>query len=189
MLITNKILNNFIGLFDEKVPPSKNEKIKVAKNIISGYSIPERYLTDLNKDERFLRQIELISKKRQTKSERLKPLSTDKIARKKGIPKRGTCTQRWGDMHPNAKTNAEKAKITGIPKSILDKVENKGRGAFYSSGSRPGQTAISWGVARVNCFILHKESVTKGPDKDLYQQAITQSKKAKMWFEQTQYTE
>ena len=31
----------------------------------------------------------------------------------------------------------------------LEKIVNKGRGAYYSSGSRPNQTAESWGIARL----------------------------------------
>ena len=31
----------------------------------------------------------------------------------------------------------------------LEKIVNNGRGAYYSSGSRPNQTAESWGLARL----------------------------------------
>lgn len=43
----------------------------------------------------------------------------------------------------------ELAKATGCSKSALAKIINKGSGAYYSSGSRPNQTAQSWGVARL----------------------------------------
>ena len=43
----------------------------------------------------------------------------------------------------------ELAKATGCSKSALSKIINKGAGAYYSSGSRPNQTAQSWGVARL----------------------------------------
>jgi DNA-binding Xre family transcriptional regulator len=43
----------------------------------------------------------------------------------------------------------ELAKATGCDKSALAKIINKGAGAYYSSGSRPNQTAQSWGVARL----------------------------------------
>lgn len=43
----------------------------------------------------------------------------------------------------------ELAKATGCKKSVLSKIINKGMGAYYSSGSRPNQTAQSWGVARL----------------------------------------
>lgn len=43
----------------------------------------------------------------------------------------------------------ELAKKTGCSKAVLAKIINKGSGAYYSSGSRPNQTAQSWGVARL----------------------------------------
>ena len=47
-----------------------------------------------------------------------------------------------------APTN-ELAKATGCNKKALAKIINKGAGAYYSSGSRPNQTAQSWGIARL----------------------------------------
>jgi hypothetical protein len=43
----------------------------------------------------------------------------------------------------------ELATATGCSKSALAKIINKGAGAYYSSGSRPNQTAQSWGIARL----------------------------------------
>lgn len=43
----------------------------------------------------------------------------------------------------------ELSKKTGCSKSALAKIINKGAGAYYSSGSRPNQTAQSWGIARL----------------------------------------
>jgi hypothetical protein len=185
-MITNPFLNQFIELFGENPPKLKSEKVKLAKEIISRYKIPDRYLEGLNEEERLLRQIEIISKKRQTPKQRFSPLKSDIIARQKGIPKKGSCTARWESMYPDAKSNAQKAKITGIPKTILDKVDNKGQGAFYSSGSRPGQNALSWGKARVNCFVLNKKTVTQGPDKNLFEEAL-RSPKAKKWFDKMKF--
>lgn len=44
---------------------------------------------------------------------------------------------------------AELSKATGCTKKALAKIINKGEGAYYSSGSRPNQTAQSWGLARL----------------------------------------
>ena len=41
------------------------------------------------------------------------------------------------------------AKATGCTVSALNKIVQKGEGAYYSSGSRPNQTAQSWGLARL----------------------------------------
>ena len=46
------------------------------------------------------------------------------------------------------------SKATGIPVKALQKVIKKGKGAYYSSGSRPNQTASSWGKARMYSFIM-----------------------------------
>jgi hypothetical protein len=43
----------------------------------------------------------------------------------------------------------EFAQATGCSKESLAKIIQKGEGAYYSSGSRPNQTAQSWGVARL----------------------------------------
>jgi hypothetical protein len=43
----------------------------------------------------------------------------------------------------------ELAKATGCSKDALGEIIRKGEGAYYSSGSRPNQTAQSWGVARL----------------------------------------
>jgi DNA-binding Xre family transcriptional regulator len=43
----------------------------------------------------------------------------------------------------------ELSKATGCTKKALAKIINKGAGAYYSSGSRPNQTAQSWGIARL----------------------------------------
>ena len=44
---------------------------------------------------------------------------------------------------------SEIQKKTGCSKKSLKTIIAKGRGAFYSSGSRPGQTADSWAYARL----------------------------------------
>ena len=43
----------------------------------------------------------------------------------------------------------ELAKATGCSKKALIQIIRKGEGAYYSSGSRPNQTAQSWGKARL----------------------------------------
>ena len=78
----------------------------------------------------------------------------------------------------------EVAKATGCSKNALAKIINKGEGAYYSSGSRPNQTAQSWGLARlassitagkaaaVDYSILEKGCKTNS-------KALTMAKKAK----------
>jgi len=45
------------------------------------------------------------------------------------------------------------SKVTGIPVKALDAVYDKGRGAYFSAGSRPNQTPDSWARARMYSYI------------------------------------
>jgi hypothetical protein len=58
------------------------------------------------------------------------------------------------------------SKSSGISKSTLRKVAKRGMGAYYSSGSRPGQTPTSWAIGRVRSFATGKGGARKA-DADL----------------------
>jgi hypothetical protein len=49
----------------------------------------------------------------------------------------------------NVSPTPELAQKTGCSIGALEKIVNKGAGAYFSSGSRPNQTAQSWGLARL----------------------------------------
>jgi hypothetical protein len=49
----------------------------------------------------------------------------------------------------NITPNKELSQKTGCSLSALNQIVKKGEGAYYSSGSRPNQTAQSWGLARL----------------------------------------
>ena len=49
----------------------------------------------------------------------------------------------------NIKPSKELVKATGCSMKALNKIVSKGEGAYFSSGSRPNQTAQSWGFARL----------------------------------------
>jgi hypothetical protein len=54
----------------------------------------------------------------------------------------------------DVKTYRQISKATEIPSGALKAVVKKGMGAYYSSGSRPNQTAESWGKARMYSYIM-----------------------------------
>jgi len=58
------------------------------------------------------------------------------------------------------------AKSSGKSTSTLNKVYKRGQGAYFSSGSRPGQSSHSWGCGRVRSFATGKGGARKA-DKDL----------------------
>lgn len=49
----------------------------------------------------------------------------------------------------NIAINSELVNATRCSKNALLQILKKGRGAYYSSGSRPNQTSHSWGYARL----------------------------------------
>ena len=81
--------------------------------------------------------------------------------------KKSSWTQKFHELYPNAKSLKEIEKVTGIPKKALMEVKKKGMGAYYSSGSRPNQTAESWGKARMYAYIFG--SPTRKVDKHITQ--------------------
>ena len=102
---------------------------------------------------------------RKDKKKQLKSLKKSQKSYKKGkyVPrpklksfksKKSSWTQKFHKLHPEAKTLKQISDVTGIPKPALSAVKRKGMGAYYSSGSRPNQTAESWGLARMYSYIL-----------------------------------
>lgn len=67
------------------------------------------------------------------------------------------------------------AKSSGKSVSTLNKVYKRGQGAYFSSGSRPGQSSHSWGCGRVRSFATGKGGARKA-DADL----LGKKKKKKM---------
>lgn len=67
------------------------------------------------------------------------------------------------------KALANKAKTTGISKTILKSVYAKGLAA-WKRGHRPGTSQHQWAMARVNSFVTGKGGARKA-DKDLWKKA------------------
>ena len=72
--------------------------------------------------------------------------------------------------------NQNLSKKTGCSLSALIKIVNKGEGAYYSSGSRPNQTAKSWGLARLASSITAGKSAAV--DYDILYKGCDHKKKA-----------
>lgn len=66
----------------------------------------------------------------------------------------------------DAKSVAEMADKLGVDPEGLEKILEKGRGAYYSAGSRPNQTAESWARARLYAVLFGSKKARK-VDKDI----------------------
>jgi len=113
--------------------------------------IPRRYYGGLSKNDR-KKQIRSLKKSRKlykTKKYFQRPKLKSFKNHESGW------TKKFHDKYgPNVKTYKQISKKTGIPVKALKAVVKKGMGAYYSAGSRPNQTAESWGKARMYSFIM-----------------------------------
>jgi hypothetical protein len=146
----------------EKQFKKKQSKKKV--KILSRKKIPRKYTARLSKKD---------------KQKQIKNIQNTSKAYKKGKyinrPKLKSYKSKkspWVTMFENkygknVKTYKDIEKATGIPSKALRSVVKKGKGAYYSSGSRPNQTAESWGKARMYSYIMggptrkYDEHITK----------------------------
>jgi hypothetical protein len=69
------------------------------------------------------------------------------------------------------------SKKHNVPLGILRQVMKRGQGAYFSSGSRPGQTPTSWGVARARSFASGSGGARKA-DNDLWKKVKARRAKA-----------
>jgi len=123
------------------------EKVKVRYQG-KEYNINKSYLGDLKGYER-RKQIKSIVEK----------TDRPKLKDKKKVV--SSWTQKFKNKYGDITKLEDIAKATGINIKALKEVENKGRGAFYSSGSRPGQTPQSWSRARLYAFLMGGKAVRK----------------------------
>lgn len=152
--------------------PNKTRKQTKSK---SKQLYPKKYIPkNLTKKQKLMQKTEL------NKSRKLYKKS--KYYRRKSIP---NTTTRKSSHITNAKQiynvsslkpSKELAKKTGCSIDALNKIVNKGAGAYYSSGSRINQTPESWGYARLASSISGGKS--SAIDYHILQEGCTSKSKA-----------
>jgi hypothetical protein len=76
----------------------------------------------------------------------------------------------------NITPNKQLVSATGCSLSALKQIVKKGEGAYYSSGSRPNQTAQSWGLARLASSLTSGKAAAV--DFDILDKGCDHNKKA-----------
>ena len=118
--------------------------------VLSRRSWPERYFAGLSRSLKLSRSKELLKR-------RTSPYSKLKLGKsnKGGAKKKSHWTSKFHEVYPDLKFNKNAiARRTGISRSTLNTVYNRGLKAWKTGGSRPGTTAPQWAVARVYKFVL-----------------------------------
>jgi len=113
-------------------------------------SWPQRYFSGLSPSMKVKREKELL-KRRKTPYSKLKLGASDAVAKKS----KSKWTLLFHKTYPGLSSNRSLiARRTGIPKSTLNTVYDRGLKAWKTGGSRPGATAIQWGTARMYKYVL-----------------------------------
>lgn len=76
----------------------------------------------------------------------------------------------------NITPNKQLVSATGCSLNALKQIVRKGEGAYYSSGSRPNQTAQSWGLARLASSLTSGKAAAV--DFDILDKGCDHNKKA-----------
>ena len=106
-----------------------------------------------------------------TPSDRKKQLKsiqagTDRPKLKSYKSKRSSHAVNFENKYKTKITDINFVKKNIIRKEGIDKILSKGRGAYYSSGSRPNQTPDSWAYSRLASVIMNGKA--RKVDKDIW---------------------
>ena len=115
--------------------------------------IPKKYTANLSKKDK-KKQIRSLKKaQRSYRKKKKEYINRPKL--KSYQSKKSSWVKKFEKKYgEDIKSLKQISKVTGIPVKALKKVIKKGKGAYYSSGSRPNQTASSWGKERMYSFIM-----------------------------------
>lgn len=140
--------------------------------------IPKKYIPDSLTDKDKKKAEEDIKKSRKSYK---KGQFKKKRELKSFVPKKSSHIQRAKKIYnvDAVKSSNELAKASGCSQNTLKKIVRKGKGAFYSSGSRPNQTPESWGRARLASALTGGKS-SKIDKKELLQGCKKGSKALKL---------
>jgi len=98
----------------------------------------------------------------------------------KGVKtKTSSYTEQWVSRFPTAKSLEDKAKVTGVPLSLIRQSYNRGLAA-WRTGHRPGATQQQWGYARVHSMLLCGKTAVS-TDADLVREA-KETKSGALWY-------
>ena len=115
----------------------------------SGLNVPRRYVPrTLSRNDR-RKQIAMLKRSRKLYKRGKYYGRTTKLKSFPHVASKHVVTAKRMYRVDRIVPNAVLARATGCSVGSLQKIVNKGEGAFYSSGSRPNQTPQSWGYARL----------------------------------------
>ena len=104
------------------------------------YNIPKHYLANLKGKERTAQIKSIVEGKERPKTS--------------FVSKRSGWVKKFEDKYKTKITDKDFIHKNILRKAGQEQIIKKGKGAYYSSGSRPNQTPFSWGYGRLASVIL-----------------------------------
>lgn len=148
--------------FQDRITATYRPTVGVSPTL-GGMYWPFKYYRGLTRKQNLQRKS---SATRRTKMSFKNPKAYVPFKSDKGIKTRkSSYTERFHKKYPDAKSLSEIAKSTGISKSILQTVYDRGMAA-WRTGHRPGASQQAWGMARVHSFVM-KGKTWRTADADL----------------------
>ena len=145
--------------------------VKVKSNI----KLPVRYLPSLKNIKDAVKQVTMLMKSRRL-YKKGKYYTRKSISSYKSKPSSHIKDAERIYNISSVTPNKELAQKTGCSIAALKKIVSKGEGAYFSSGSRPNQTAQSWGLARLASSITGGKSAAV--DYNILEEGCNHTKKA-----------
>jgi hypothetical protein len=143
--------------------------------MVKNSNIPVKYVPRSLKKKDFIKQKKQILKTRKL-YKKGKYITRKKVSSYKSKPSKHLVNVKKIYNIDKLKLNKELQNKTKCKLKSLEKIIKKGQGAYFSSGSRPNQTAHSWGVARLASAITGgKSSVV---DYNILEEGCKKSSKA-----------
>ena len=148
--------------FQERITAT-NRPVIGAPPVAGGMYWPLKYYRGLTRKQNLQRKK---SATRRTKMSFKDPKAYAPFKSDKGVKTRkSSYTEKFHKKYPDAKSLSEIAKATGISKSILQEVYDRGMAA-WRTGHRPGASQHAWGMARLHSFVM-KGKTWRTADADL----------------------
>ena len=113
---------------------------------MGGNKIPRKYVAGLSKSDAAKQRKEIMESRRAYKKGELKDRSVKALHKHKRSKHVARAKRAY---KVDTITPESLSKPTGCSSSSLKQILRKGRGAYFSSGSRPNTTPSSWGFARL----------------------------------------
>jgi len=131
-----------------KKPTKAAKAAKVLKEPTKVAKVPMRYLPKMLNENDNKKQVKMLAKSREQYKKGIY-YTREKLESFKNKKSPHILNARKIYKVDNIAPTKELALKTGCKIEVLNKIVNKGEGAYFSSGSRPNQTAQSWGLARL----------------------------------------